>query len=69
MIPRGHAGVVLVDGKTMTQEGRPSVTCITTFFDSEYAEERREYLKDLSKEKAVGMSMYSVKGVLETDDT
>jgi hypothetical protein len=69
MIPRGHAGVVLVDGKTMTQEGRPSVTCMTTFFDSQYAEERREYLCDLPKEKAVGMSLYSVKDVLETDDT
>jgi hypothetical protein len=69
MIPRGHAGVVLVDGETMTQEGRPSVTCMTTFFDSEYAEERREYLCDLPKEKAVSMSLYSVNDVLETDDT
>jgi hypothetical protein len=68
MILCGHAGAVLVDGKTMTQEGRPSVTCMTTFFDSEYAEERREYLRDLSKEKAVGMSMYSIKEALETAD-
>ena len=66
MIPHGHAGVVLVDGKTMTPEGHPSVTCFTTFFDSAYAEERREYLGDLPKEKAVALAIASVKDVLET---
>src|SRR5918992_5449307 len=68
MIPCGHAGAVLVDGKTLTEEGQPSVTCMTTFFDPKYADERGEELGDVTREDALALSTRAIKEALETAD-